>query len=46
MPWNWQIRRDVPYPYEHERPQKQFAMVMDLNKCIACQTCTVACKTS
>ena len=23
----------------------QFAMVMDLNKCLGCQTCTMACKT-
>ena len=44
--YNWQIKRDVEYRYEHQRPQKQFAMVMDLNKCIACQTCTVACKTT
>ncbi|MFZ5509571.1 MAG: 4Fe-4S dicluster domain-containing protein [Pseudomonadota bacterium] len=44
--YNWQIGREMEYPYEGARPQKQFAMVMDLNKCIACQTCTVACKTT
>ncbi len=44
--YNWQIRRDVNYPYEHRRPERQFSVVMDLNKCIACQTCTIACKTT
>jgi nitrate reductase beta subunit len=44
--YNWQIGREMEYLYEGARPQKQFAMVMDLNKCIACQTCTVACKTT
>ena len=44
--YNWQLGREMDYPYEGARPKKQFAMVMDLNKCIACQTCTVACKTT
>lgn len=26
-------------------PKRQLAYVADLNKCIGCQTCTVACKT-
>ncbi len=25
-------------------PKRQLSMVMDLNKCIGCQTCTIACK--
>ncbi|MDI6763448.1 MAG: dehydrogenase [Thermodesulfobacteriota bacterium] len=41
---NWQIQREMVYPFEEVRPQKQFAAVFDINKCIACQTCTMACK--
>ena len=26
-------------------PKRQFAMVLDLNKCLGCQTCSIACKT-
>jgi nitrate reductase / nitrite oxidoreductase, beta subunit len=44
--FNWQIGREMDYPYEGARPARQFAMVMDTNKCIGCQTCTVACKTT
>jgi nitrate reductase beta subunit len=36
----------MSYWYGEARPQKQFAAVFDLNKCIACQTCTIACKTT
>jgi nitrate reductase / nitrite oxidoreductase, beta subunit len=43
---NWQLGRTMDYPYDEARPRRQFAMVMDTNKCIACQTCTVACKTT
>src|SRR3989304_937010 len=42
--YNWQIGRDMSYWYPQARPSKQFAMVFDTNKCIACQTCTMACK--
>jgi nitrate reductase beta subunit len=43
---NWQLGREMDYPYEDTRPKKQLAMLFDLNKCIACQTCTMACKTT
>ncbi|MGQ9590144.1 MAG: 4Fe-4S dicluster domain-containing protein [Planctomycetota bacterium] len=44
--FNWQIRRAMSYWYSESRPEKQFAAVFDVNKCIACQTCTLACKTT
>jgi nitrate reductase beta subunit len=43
---NWQIGRSMSYWYPENRPKKQFAAVFDINKCIACQTCTLACKTT
>lgn len=43
---NWQLGREIEYPYEASRPKRQWAIVFDLNKCIACQTCTIACKTA
>lgn len=42
--FNWQIGREMEYPYERAVPDRQFSAVFDLNKCIACQTCTLACK--
>ena len=44
--YNWQIGREMSYWYPDSRPKKQFAAVFDINKCIACQTCTLACKTT
>ncbi len=43
---NWQIKREMEYRYEGKRPRKQWCIVFDLNKCIACQTCSLACKTT
>lgn len=43
---NWQIQREMEYPYDESRPKRQWAVVFDLNKCIGCQTCTLACKTT
>jgi nitrate reductase beta subunit len=42
--FNWQLGREMDYPYEDARSAKQIAWVFDTNKCIACQTCSVACK--
>lgn len=43
---NWHLNRDMEYPYDEAKPKKQITYVFDTNKCIACQTCTVACKTT
>ena len=43
---NWQIGREMSYWYPESRARKQFGAVFDINKCIACQTCTLACKTT
>ena len=42
--WNWQLKREMEYPFEEARPQRQVAWIFDTNKCIACQTCSIACK--
>lgn len=44
--YNWQLGRNAAYIYPQQRPKKQWAMVFDLNKCISCQTCSLACKTT
>jgi nitrate reductase beta subunit len=42
--YNWQLGRKMQYQYDEHRPKRQVAYVFDPNKCIACQTCTIACK--
>jgi len=44
--WNWQLGREMEYPYEASFPDWQFAFVFNINRCIACQTCTMACKST
>ncbi|GMQ80195.1 MAG: hypothetical protein BMS9Abin04_147 [Planctomycetia bacterium] len=43
---NWQIGRTMAYPHEERHPQWQFAFVFNTNRCIGCQTCTMACKST
>lgn len=43
---NWQLGREMEYAFPEARPQRQFAAVFNLNRCIGCQTCTMACKST
>ena len=43
---NWQLGREMSYPYEARYPERQFAFVFNTNRCIACQSCTMACKST
>lgn len=44
--YNWQIGRAMSYPHEERHPRMQFAFVFNINRCIGCQTCTMACKST
>lgn len=44
--YNWQLGRAMEYPHEERHPQWQFAFVFNINRCIGCQTCTMACKST
>ena len=44
--YNWQLGRDMGYPYEGAYPERQFAFVFNINRCIACQSCTMSCKST
>lgn len=44
--YNWQLGREMEYPYPEKHPQWQFAFVFNTNRCIGCQTCTMACKST
>lgn len=46
MVHNWQLGREMAYPYEAVFPERQFAFVFNINRCLACQTCTMACKST
>ena len=44
--YNWQLGRSMSYPYPEASPKEQFAFVININRCIGCQTCTMACKST
>ncbi len=44
--YNWQLGRRMRYPYEQAAPKEQFAFVININRCLGCQTCTMACKST
>jgi nitrate reductase beta subunit len=44
--YNWQLGRKMPYPHVSDQRRRQFAAVFNINRCIACQTCTMACKST
>src|ERR1051325_12152066 len=44
--YNWQLGREMEYPYDAAFPDQQFAFVFNLNRCIGCQSCTMACKST
>ncbi len=42
--YNWHLGRKMAYVFDEAHPQRQFAAVFNINRCIGCQTCTGACK--
>lgn len=44
--YNWQLGREMEFPYKDKRPKRQFAIVFNINRCIGCQTCTLSCKST
>jgi len=44
--YNWQLGRDMAYPFPKGETRRQFAAVFNINRCIGCQTCTMACKST
>ena len=44
--YNWQLGRPMTYRFPEAHPKWQFAFVFNINRCIACQSCTMACKST
>jgi nitrate reductase / nitrite oxidoreductase, beta subunit len=44
--YNWQLGREMAYRFEAGQTDRQFAAVFNINRCIGCQTCTMACRST
>ncbi len=44
--YNWQLGRDMAYRFAPASPEWQFAAIFNINRCLACQTCTMSCKST
>lgn len=44
--YNWHIGRETDYRYEEAHPDRQLVAIFNTNRCLACQTCTMACKST
>jgi len=44
--YNWQLGREMEFRFPEAHPKWQFAAVFNINRCIGCQTCTMACKST
>jgi nitrate reductase beta subunit len=44
--YNWQLGREMDYRFAQAAPNRQFAAVFNTNRCLACQTCTMSCKST
>ena len=44
--YNWQLKRKMQYKFDDARPKRQIGFVFDINRCIGCQTCTMACRST
>jgi len=44
--YNWQLGRQMDYRFDGGPAKRQFVAVFNTNRCVACQTCTYACKST
>ena len=44
--YNWHLGRKMEFRFPEAHPKQQFAAVFNINRCIGCQTCTMAYKST